>query len=383
MDVFTKDNLKALLGESGTPCISLYLPMLHSMPDAMQNPIRFRNLLNEAERQLNVNGRKAAHSAGILNGARELLNDDDFWRHPSAGLAVFIAPDRFERFRLPLVFDEVLVVADRFHVKPILPFLSGDGRYYILALSQKDVRLFRGTRQSIRELPLERIPRNVAEIMATDSSERTLQPHTRTAGPAGEGSALFHGHAVAASEPKDVILRYFRRIDHGLCELLHSETAPLVLAGVDYLHPLYREVNSYKPLLEKGVSGNPGSWSEEELHQQAWKVVQPHFEQARADALQRYGDAGSLKLAAENIEEILPAAYSGRVDTLFVTSGKPHWGSFNRDTGTVLLERDPGTGSEDLLNLASVQAILSGGTVYVLKPEEMPNGHSVAAVFRY
>jgi hypothetical protein len=42
-----------------------------------------------------------------------------------------------------------VVVTDRFHIKPLLPLLSGDGRFYVLALSQSEVRLLQGTRYSV------------------------------------------------------------------------------------------------------------------------------------------------------------------------------------------------------------------------------------------
>ena len=294
MDVFTKDNLKALLSERETPRISMYLPTHRSMPDAIQNPIRLRKFLTEAERQLGVNSRKPTHAANMLQGVHSLLDDYSFWQHPSDGLAIFIAPNMFERYRLPIPFDELLVVAERFHVKPLLPYLSGDGRYYILAVSQKDVRFYRGTRQSIRQLPLEDVPKNLAEIMATDSSGRAPQFHSRTPGASADRSATYHGHGVGTEDQKDLILRYFRLIDHGVHELLHNETAPLVIVGVEYLHPLYREVNSYKYFLDKGVHGNPDGWSEEELRQHAWTLVQPHLEARRdGSAAALWGRPGS------------------------------------------------------------------------------------------
>ncbi len=301
MDVFTKDNLKALLSERETPRISMYLPTHRSMPDAIQNPIRLRKFLTEAERQLGVNTRKPTHTTNLLQGVHSLLDDYSFWQHPSDGLAIFIAPNLFERYRLPIPFDELLVVAERFHVKPLLPYLSGDGRYYILAVSQKDVRFYRGTRQSIRQLPLENVPKNLAEIMATDSSGRAPQFHSRTPGASADRSATYHGHGVGAEDQKDLILRYFRLIDHGMHELLHNETAPLVIVGVEYLHPLYREVNSYKYFLDKGVHGNPDGWSEEELRRQTWTLVQPHLERAGTEALRRFGDARGLKLSSTSV----------------------------------------------------------------------------------
>jgi hypothetical protein len=40
-------------------------------------------------------------------------------------------------------------------------------------------------------------------------------------------------------------------------------------------------------------------------------------------------------------------------------------------------------GSEDLLDFAAVQTILSDGAVYILEGDEMPGGNKAAAVYRY
>ena len=54
-------------------------------------------------------------------------------------------------------------------------------------------------------------------------------------------------------------------------------------------------------------------------------------------------------------------------------------GRSNRD----LLEPEPAPGDEDLLDLAAIQTILNGGTVYVVEPEQVPGQTLLAAVFRY
>jgi hypothetical protein len=47
------------------------------------------------------------------------------------------------------------------------------------------------------------------------------------------------------------------------------------------------------------------------------------------------------------------------------------------------VHRAPELGDEDLLNVAAVKTLLTGGTVYAVPPDEMPDAASVAAVLRY
>jgi len=126
---------------------------------------------------------------------------------------------------------------------------------------------------------------------------------------------------------KDYILRYFPQVDGGLRNLLGDEGAPLVLAGVEYLLPIYKEANSYPHLVDEGIEGNPEELSAKELHEQPWAIVHPLFLAAQKEAAAQYrhlASAGSEQ-ASSDLKEVVPAAYHGRVETLFVAVGLQKW----------------------------------------------------------
>jgi hypothetical protein len=179
------------------------------------------------------------------------------------------------------------------------------------------------------------------------------------------------------------MLEYFRQIDHGLHDILRDAKAPLVLAGVDYLHPIYRQANTYNHLIEDGITGNPEHLTAEDLQTMAWDLVEPIFLQAQADAKATYERYAATEQASDDIETIVPAAHFGRVDTLFITVDMQQWGTFDPETQRVqLTEEDDGTAA-DLLNVAAVQTVLHGGTVYAIAADQMPTHRALSAVFRY
>ena len=71
------------------------------------------------------------------------------------------------------------------------------------------------------------------------------------------GMAMVSGHGGVTDDTKENLLKYFRLIDRGLHDLLKDERAPLVLAGVEYLFPIYREANTYPRLIEGGFPEIP------------------------------------------------------------------------------------------------------------------------------
>ncbi|MDY6876506.1 MAG: hypothetical protein SWK90_09955 [Chloroflexota bacterium] len=387
MNMLTRDDLKTLLKKHKGPCVSVLMPTHRAGPEIQQDPIRLKNMLGEAEERLLASGLRTPEVKELLDPAEKLLQDSLFWRHQSDGLAIFLSPEVFHYYRLPLDFEELVVVTDRFHIKPLLPFLSGDGRFYILALSQNEIRLLQGTRYSASEVDLEDVPESLAEALRWDDPEKRLQWHTQTGARAdGKRAAIFHGHGVAsADDPKDYILRYFHQVDEGLHDLLRGEEVPLVLAGVDYLLPLYKEANTYPHLVDKGIEGNPEELNAEELHEQVWAIVHPLFLAAQKEAAVQYrqlAGAGSGQ-ASSDLKEVVPAAYHGRVETLFVAIGVQRWGTFDPNTNVVQLHSEAKPGDEDSLDFAAIQTLLNGGTVYAVKGEEVPGGSTLAAVFRY
>lgn len=379
MDLITRDDLKPLLANKVSPCVSVYLPTHRGGAEA--DPIRLKGHLNEVEQRLLALGMRAPQAREFLASARLLLEDDTFWKHQCDGLALFLAPGMLRLFRLPLAFPDVVVVADHFHITPLLPLVNGNGRFFLLALSQNAVRLLQGTRDNISEVDLTGVPRNLAEALLTHDKDAVLTFHTRPVGSIGSWGAIFHGQGVGIDDEKKDLLRYFQQIDRGLHPLLSQEKAPLVLAAVDYLLPLYRRANTYPYLQEVGVEGNPDRLSNRELHERAWALVRPQFEAAQRRAADQFCQLAGTGRTASELEQILSAALAGEIETLFVPFGVQKWGRFDTLTGHLEIHEKALPGDEDLLNLAALSTLRHGRTVFAVDPTRIPGDAGLAAIF--
>ena len=394
MDLFNRNELKRLAELENDLCISIYMPTHRFRSDWSQNTTRFKNLLRDVRDQLRNQDYRETAIDQILEDARQQLDRPGFWRGLSEGLAVFITADTSEFYRLPLSFDEVAIVEDRFHLKPLFPLIATNKRYYLLALSQNDVRLYQGTQQAISEVEAAEIPTDIVTAIQQyeEPPEQGLQSHTQgqSSSPDGRGTdQLRHGHGSSedqSREPKNQLKRFFRRIDESVADYIGDEEVPLVLAGVSEYLPLYNSVNSYPFLVDSDiVAGNPEALSIQELHEKGWKVVESVLHERQEEELDRFEDLvyQNGKLASDDFHEIIPACAYSRVDTLFVPMGQYRWGRFDPETNTVEVHESQQPGDGDLLNYAALQSFLSGANVHVLRPENMPGGRSVAAIFRY
>lgn len=372
-------DLEVLAHTRADPAVSIYMPA-NRKGNYEQDPIRLGNLLREAERRLVEHGLRTPDAGKLLEPARQLLDDAHFWQHQGDGLAIFSAFGVFEYYRLPYKFDELVVVGGGFYVKPLLPLFTEDEAFYVLAISENHLRLLQCSRYSVRQVTPDEVPSSLAEALQYDQPEKQLQFHSAQQ---GGGAAIFHGHGTSKDNEKDKYLRYFQKVNKGLQEFLKDEKAPLVLAGVDYLHPIYRKASTYRYLVEEGIEGNPDELKDEELQQKARVIVQPYLEPRKNEALARYQEAHAGGLATDWLEDILLGAVDGRIAALFVAVGAQIWGRFDEQERTVSLYESTEPGAEDLLDLAAVETLARGGSVYALKPEEMPGKQPAAAVLRY
>lgn len=388
MDILRQRDLQQLIETNGECCVSLYMPTHRAGREQQQDPIRFKNLIVRAQERLLGYGLRRPEVQGLMRPAESLVENGDFWQHQSDGLAIFLSSNFSQTYRLPSRFDELLAIANNFHIKPLLPLFSTNGQFYILALSLDKIRLFLATRDTVNKMQLSNVPTSMQEALFMDIPEKHLDYHTGTknSSPHGNRPAAFHGQGVQSDEEdKKNILRYFQYVDKGIRTELDGIPIPMLLAGVEYLLPIYHEANTYNSLLDKGLEGNPDGLSAKILHQRAWELVEPIFRTNQRGAMRQFERLNGKQsgLASDDLKTVVKAAKYGRVDTLFVPLGIQQWGRFEPDNNQVLLEEEPSLENEDLLDFAATQTILNSGQVYALQPEELPGKGELAAILRY
>jgi hypothetical protein len=340
-------------------------------------------MLKKAGEDLAARGLRSPDIRDILKPAQQLLQEPFFWKHQSSGLALFFSSDLFKSYRLPLQFEEFVVISGSYHLKPLLPFFANDGHYYILALSQNQIRLLEGTRHTVDEIDLDSMPTSIAETFEFERFFKQVQFHTgTTSANTGDRSGMFHGHDPS-DEEKNRILRWFHKIDDELPNVIMSRESPIVLAGVDYLFPLFKEASSYPHIVENGIPGSPEELKQEELHTQAWPLVQPFFKLAQEKATAKYQQLADSGQTTTEVQEAVSAAHHGKVEVLFVALGDQVWGNYDPNSNTVQVHDSKEPESEDLLDLAAIQTLLNGGMVYALDHNKIPGNSAIAAIFRY
>lgn len=377
--MITRDDILNLAKQQNDVSISIYLPTHRKGEEVQQDPIRLKNLLAEAQEQLkdkNVAGKRIEK---LLEEPRKLLDQPSFWRHNDKGLALFISEEDFEYYRIPHSFGERVMISDHFLITPLIPMISLEGSFCVLALSQKNIRLLKARRDSVEEIELQDAPENLEEFLQYDVNEAHLQHHSGQ----GDGLAIFHGQGGSKDTNTEEIISYLKAVENEVTSVMRKRNDPLILAGVNEAVAEYRKVNHYSRLIEQAISENPDPKSDDEIRDEGWKIIQSYFLQDMYNDIKRFGDLSGSDKQSDNLSNIVEAAYYGKVESLFVPVGEHSWGWFDEERDVVHHSTTPKDGEHDLINMAAIKTLTQSGNVYALNRDEMPNEAPIAAIFRY
>ncbi|MFP4470673.1 MAG: hypothetical protein ACLFPE_08315 [Bacteroidales bacterium] len=385
MKSISREKFKNLAQVHEPQCISIFIPT-HRVGREVNDGLDALNLKNQVKNVRQILEGMHLHNREIdslMKPIEELVDDSSIWNHMSDGLAIFRNANHFKYYTLPVFFDEFVYVADHFYLKPLVPYLNDDMRFYLLSLSLNGAKLYEGFPHQIEEISMEDLlPENLKDTVGFDYEQKSLQFRM---GQSAFGHTMYHGQGAGSEEEqKEEIMKYLRAVNDGMIKMLHDQKAPLIVAGVEYIVAMYKEANTYHFLKDEFIAGNPEQESPVLLHQKAKELLKDHFNSTRKEKLAAFEKALSDKRASYKEEEIIPAAVNQRVDTLFVKNREEMYGTFDREKNDITEDNEKTEYNAGLLNMAVIHTILNGGEVFLLEADEMPEPESkLNALFRF
>lgn len=355
VDVPTERQLNALLASRAPGSVSIYLPTSPLPQEADAARIEFKNLAAEAARQLGNDAR------GVQEQFDDLLADEEFWTRLAVSLAVFATADTLVTFRLANRLTSSVEVSDRFHVQPLLRSVTFPQAAVVLALTQNGARLI--------EIAADVPP---SEIEVADLPEgvgpTSRDPMSRLQGEEGA---------------KVRMRQYARQVDRAIRPVIAGLGVPLILAAAEPLAGIYRSVNTYPRLAERGIAGSPEDVPDHELAAAAREILDAVYaaelDELRATFAAR-ADAGR---AATDLTDVARAATFGAVDTLMVDIDTSPSGFVDEQDGTVTLDSEDDAVNYGVIDEIARRVLNAGGRVLALRREDIPGQGTIAAILRY
>jgi hypothetical protein len=382
--VLTKELFENLANYKGEFCVSVYLPTHRSGVEVneLEDSIMFKNVLQEVTSELKNKGADQGRIQRMLESGYELFRNTAFWRNQEQGLAVFIADDYFKFVKMPETPTRELLINTSFMVKPLVNAMTVNEYFYLLVVSKKQAKFFKANAFGMQQIELDELPNGVDDVVHLE--EKDDQKLFRTESFHGGKGSAFHGHGAGKPDEKENIAMYLEEVDETLWEeVLSRENVPLLLAGVEYLLPIYKSVSHYRFIWDEVITGSHEHDDPNTLFAEARKVMEPYFQQRTKKALAQYGNQSATALTSSKPEEVIPAAHYARIWHLFVLRESHLWGRFNEQENILDLHSSKQDGDECLIDKAVIKTILNGGDVHFVSREDMPADSSMAALMRY
>ncbi|PIC77721.1 hypothetical protein CSV74_03710 [Sporosarcina sp. P19] len=369
------------LKEQAETCISIYQPTHRYRPENQQDPIRFKNLLQQVHEELSK--KYAANEVkSLLAPLEKLEGERPFWAHAGDGLALFATKDRIIAYRLQRPVPELAIVSDSFHIKPLIRVFQSADRYHLLGVNRQQFKLFEGNRYGIEEVE---IPEELAKTKDEAIGDQVTESYLGTGNSGGAaGTAMMHGHGGKKDEIDIDIERYFRYVDRTVAEHYSKPMElPLYLVTLSEYQTQFKELSHNPHLQAEGIKSDFEALSLEQLRKMAWELVEPTYLQKTKDLVENFENAKASDQGSGNIEEIVKAASEDRIRRLVLEDGYLYPGKINLDTGEIQTNNLEESAVDDVLDDLAETVFKTGGEVVVLPKERMPVETGAAAIFRW
>ncbi|HYG20604.1 MAG TPA: hypothetical protein VD816_16810 [Ohtaekwangia sp.] len=365
-------------------CVSAYMRTHRAgveVNEQMDN-IAFKNLLQQITSSLRSKGFDQTKVERMLEPGYDLLRQEQFWFNLTDGLAVFVAEGQFRFYRMPYAPKEELLINTSFFVSQLVPVLTQKDFFYVLVISKKQARFYRADAFGMVNIRVDELPNGVDDVVHFE--EKDDQKLFRTGSSGAGGGANYHGIGGGKPDDKENIAMYLDEVDETLWkEVLSTQKVPLLLAGVEYLLPIYRQVTNYNFVWDEVLTGNHERDDINSLHQQALEKMKPYLEDRVKKALADYGNHSASERTSSVPDDVIPASYYSRVAQLFAVRDEHIWGKFNEQDNELVIHETQQDGDECLLDKAVIQTLLHGGEVFIVPKEKMPADSKLAALMRY
>ncbi|MBX9590802.1 MAG: hypothetical protein K2X43_15945 [Hyphomonadaceae bacterium] len=368
VDIPTLPEFRALAATRADACVSIYLPTTPVTQNTAASRIELRNLAKTAVGQLQAISFDKRRLAGISEHLAALAADDEVWKFQAHALAVLVTPDMMRTFRLPNRLTAMVEVSDRFHLKPLIRAITFPHEAFILALSEKAVRLV----EAFADLPphvieLHELPKSGADEIKRQANDK----RSRRAGDRG------------AEGEKNLLRKYARQVDAALRPVLAGRHTPLILAATEPLASIFRSVNTYPGLVEDMIATSPDRMSNAQLA----AAARPMLDKAHArelDAIKMlFEDRKGQGRATSDISDAARAATFGAIEQLMIDIDEVVPGTVDATDGRVTFAEGPDAKSYGIVDEIAGRALLTGARVFGVRKDDIPGRAHLAAILRY
>ena len=269
-------------------------------------------------------------------------------------IGLFRTENSFRALSLPVEVEPSCIVADTFHVKPLLKWIQLDREFLLLGLESNSASLYQGDLNTLKQIETVAYPEVFRGAKGRD----------------------LHQSSVRSNQ-------YFDTMEwlNGWIMNTTFEVRPrLFVAGKRELTQPLLQMLQYENSCSVPVWGSFSQEQTAEICSQIRSVLRLDARKSFERALVEFHYAVDVNQATGNLFTIAKAAVRGKIKKLLIADGIQIFGKLNRKSGDLKLNgRDLDHEDDDVLDDIAQTVLAHGGEVTIATSSEIPKGRSSLA----
>lgn len=369
----TRDDIKILKKYRSYPSITIIAPTHRTMPDRLKDPIKVKDLVNQATNML-LNEFDKRDVSGLINSLNELAGQIDFSKTLD-GIAFFVNKNIAIAYDLPFKVEEKVCINRQFEIRELLRTLNRSKLYWILSISKKPARLFKATLGYIDEIiDSQEMQENMKGFPFQLNYDVTSDRELLAVGTGYKDSTYL----------TQFDKEFLRQLDNLLAPYL-SNNGPLIILGTEKNRAYFQEVTKHKNLIVGQVEGDFSNSTIQEIQNVVEKIIKEDLNHETEKILKLFNEAiGDLKFSS-GLKDTWHKAIEGRIDTLLIEDNYSVPGSINKDNNEfiVLYDHNVPLVETDIVDDLIDEVLARDGKVVFVKDGQLKDHDHVASILRY
>ena len=282
----------------------------------------------------------------FLQPVEELLYDKQILQRLNNNFALFRKKDSFKIISIPIDFKEITVVADSYHVKPLLKWHQQDKKFLLLGINNTSINIFRGSDSfSLNLLKSKKIKKNEMNQFIREDLNLWFNEFISQ-------NVQLEGQILYIAGSPELAKKVFRHL-----------TYTPIFSNIIYSRFAKNSVNKIFNTLTN-------------LHSDQ-KI------QAFQSILNEYYFAKEQKLTQNDIFEIAKSAVQGKIKKLMIKDNINIFGKVCKLTGDLTIHyTELDHEDDDILDDLAQIVLANDGQVFITDNNKTPEELSVAAILK-
>lgn len=346
------------------PAVSLTLPTHRRSPDNAQDAVRLRNVLAEAERQLEKD-------PGVTRAAREELRaqltaavGETDLVHALDGLVILATVGEHHVYALPRAVPERVVLADTFLTRNLVAAYAAQRPYWVLSLAADRITLWGGSGQDVTEVTAGGFP----------MTRRPENPDAEREERIGDTPSTFRDEEVR---------HFLRDADAALHGVLQKDPRPLYATGEDAALALLADAGATGATAVHIPHGGLAQGPPDAVARTVAPVLEAEARRHADGAVEALDDARGRRAFAGGVDEVWAKVSDGRVHRLVVEENYRITVRSADDDHLIPAEDDDPQARHDIVDEIVEKALDTGAEVTFVPDDALADHGRIAAVLRY